>query len=118
MRRWVAHTAGDLRVNWWLAKSPAALGGNGVSGHVFFNGALRDTVTIGGTDFAGAFRTVVIPGVKVGDIIDFAHTPRGPDGGGADSTDGSLFQASIYLAGGVLPHRHRHPGHNEIEQNR
>ncbi len=101
MRRWVAHTAGDLRVNWWLAKSPTALGGNGVSGHVFFNGALQDTVTIGGSDYAGAFRTVVIPGVKVGDIIDFAHTPRGPDGGGADSTDGSLFQASIYLAGGV-----------------
>lgn len=102
IRRWTATVAGDLRVNWWLAKDTAAVGGNGVSGHVIHNGAVVDSVTIGGIDLQGSYRTVVIPGVQVGDIIDFAHTPVGTDNAPGDGTDGSFFQASIFQTNALI----------------
>jgi hypothetical protein len=102
IRRWTATVPGDLRVNWWLAKDTAAIGGNGVSGHVIHNGVVRDSVTIGGSDLQGSYRSVIIPGVQVGDIIDFAHTPVGTDNAAADGTDGSFFQASIYQTNALI----------------
>lgn len=93
IHRWTSTVAGPLTVDWNLAK--AAAGGTGTTVKVMHNGVERDAGTIAGADRQGLTRSVVLPGVAVGDTIDIALTPIGPGGATDDGGDGSLFSARI-----------------------
>jgi hypothetical protein len=93
IRRWVSEVTGAITIDWHFAKSNP--GGSGSSFHVFQNGVLRDTVSLGGTDRTGVQRVLNL-NVQTGDKIDFAQSPIGPSGETDDGADGSVFNAVIY----------------------
>jgi len=86
IRRWVSDYEGEVAVWWHLRKTNPA--GTGVTGIVFVNGVEMDRASIAGGDATGVIRAFVVT-IKVGDIIDLAHTPVGPTGDPADGSDGS-----------------------------
>ncbi|MCZ6794731.1 MAG: thrombospondin type 3 repeat-containing protein [Planctomycetota bacterium] len=100
MRRWVSTVNGTVALNWQLRKTNTA--GTGVSGHVFVNGNLVDTATIEGGDGVGVTRLVCAT-VAMGDTVDIALAPQGPDGVDNDGSDGSAFRLSIELDPPVVP---------------
>ncbi len=95
VRRYVSEAGGSLTVDWKIQKSGLAAGGNGVTGHVFHNGAEVDTILLGGTNTTGISQVVTIPNVQVGDFIDFTVDPRGTDGGEDGSLDTTRLSATI-----------------------
>jgi hypothetical protein len=70
IRRWLSEVSGTIHVDWHVAKKD--LTGGGVTASIYQNGTQRDTYVLGGADFVGTNRTVVINNVQVGDAIDFA----------------------------------------------
>jgi hypothetical protein len=85
IRRWVSNYAGEGSLISELAAQNVNCG-NGTSVVLFQNGVQLDS-------FSNPSSTPVTSAVgvtlAVGDIIDFALTPVGPDGGRGDSCDGS-----------------------------
>ena len=59
--------------------------GNGVTGAVFVNGQLTDSIAIASNDGKGVNRSVEVS-VNSGDFIDLVHTPMG-EGRQAMQTD-------------------------------
>jgi hypothetical protein len=100
IRRWVSEVAGTIRVDWFLAKANVG-GGDGVTGRIFHNNTLRDSVLIPFNNSAGTNRSVVITGVQPGDSIDVALDPTGTGGQPGtppnDSADGSYMSARITI---------------------
>ena len=88
VRRWESDRAGVIGLRYFLAKQNTG-GGNGVGGKVFHNDVELDSFAVGGTDGVGVIRESFIE-VAVGDTVDYAATPVGPDGGRGDGADGSL----------------------------
>jgi hypothetical protein len=89
IRRWVSEVAGTLQIDWHVGKK--TLGGGGVVATIYQNGTQRDSILLGGNDFAGILKTLTLPGVNVGDILDFTIAP------GSDvDNDLSFFNATIH----------------------
>jgi hypothetical protein len=94
VRRWVSDRAlSGARLIWHVRKTNTA-GGNGVTGHLFVNGAQVDQAAIAGSDGVGVRRTVT-RNIASGDIIDLAVDPTGPDGLRGDGSDGSASRLTI-----------------------
>jgi hypothetical protein len=91
IRRWVSDYAGEGSLISELAAQNLNCG-NGTSVVLFHNGVQLDS-------FANPSGTPVTSAVgvtlAVGDIIDFALTPVGPDGGRGDGCDGSNWRLTI-----------------------
>jgi Lamin Tail Domain len=89
IRRWTSEIAGTLLIDWHLSKRN--LTGAGVVGRIFRNGTQVDALTVAAAEFNGVIRTVTIPGVQVGDLLDFTVEP------GADIIgDDCFFNAVIH----------------------
>ena len=95
IRRYEVQTPGTYLVRWHIAKTDP--GGGGVTGTVFRQGALVDTAAIAGADLAGVTRTVVLPTVAAGELVDLALGPTGPGGQTEDWYDSSVSTASLWL---------------------
>ena len=93
MRRWESDFDGTAYLTSNLAKQNINCG-NGTSVHVFHNGQMLDTVTVGGGDGEFSMNTVEAA-LKPGDIIDFGLSPLGTDGTYADGCDGSFWHLEI-----------------------
>lgn len=93
IRRWVSDVDGDMHTKIRFGKSNRN-GGNGTTLHVLHNGTEVYSQTIAYNN-AGIDATVSLPGVFVGDKIEFALDPRGTDGSEADGADGSFITAQI-----------------------
>ncbi len=94
--------AGDIVVDWDLAKGNPA--GNGTGVHILKNGVEVDYRAVAGDDTAGVHRAILVPGAQVGDVIDIALDPKGlgsylgVGGYTDDGADSSTFSARLYLA--------------------
>lgn len=98
VRRWQSDVQGTIRLSVRHAKSNTG-GGNGTTARVFRNGTPVWTNTVAGTDGTGVATSLEIPGVQMGDFIDFAIDSLGTDGTRADGSDGTTLTALIeYLA--------------------
>ncbi len=94
IRRYVAEVAGPLAVQWHVARGNQS--GNGVTGYVFHQGTLVDSVSVAGADTVGVTRMLVLPDVEVGDAVDFALGPEGPQGQPDDCCDASILTAAMW----------------------
>ncbi len=94
IRRWVSDADGDLHARVQFKKSNTG-GGNGTTLHVLHNGTDVFSKTIAGNDGTGIDQFVALPGVLVGDKIEFALDPKGTDGLLGDGADGSFLIATI-----------------------
>ena len=95
VRRWEATEmteARPLAIRYNVRKTNPS--GSGVTGAIYINGNLADSVTIAGNNSAGVTRTYYAV-VNPGDKIDLVHTPRGTDGTNADGADGSALWMQI-----------------------
>ncbi|MFP6737506.1 MAG: lamin tail domain-containing protein [Planctomycetota bacterium] len=92
IRRWTSDRAGALEVIWHTRE--VNLAGAGVSGRLYHNGELIDSEVIAGGDGAGVTRTLDVT-VAVGDVIDLANTPVGPNSNRSDGSDGSANRLTI-----------------------
>ncbi len=93
IRRWLSTSAGVMQARWHLQKTDPT--GSGVTGQLYLNGVLLDAVTIDGSDTTGVDREVLLGLVHVGDMVDLALSPVGPDGEADDGGDGSANQLTI-----------------------
>lgn len=97
IKRWVSDVDGDVYANVQFGKANTG-GGNGVTFRLLRNGSQVFSKTIAFNDGTGINTNVALPGVFIGDKIDFALDPLGTDGSKNDGADGSYIRASI-LAG-------------------
>ena len=106
VRRWVSDVAGTLEVRWHIAKPASAVGGNpfsnGSTGRVLLNGAQADSKTIAWNDTTGFDVVTTIPGVAVGDHLDFALDATGTfssqyGGTGNGQWDATTFTATVFV---------------------
>jgi hypothetical protein len=67
-----------------------------VTGRIFQNGVQKDAVTLPGTNASIVARSVDIPGVLVGDLIDIVLDPMGFSGGFGNGGDRCLVSAVIH----------------------
>lgn len=91
IRRWVATELTKLTplgVRWHTRHVNVACGGNGITGLLYVNGVLQDSVVIAFTDGTGVIRTYYI-NAQPGDKIDLALSAKGTDGIETDGCDGS-----------------------------
>ena len=89
IRRWTASeltSETPVGLTWHTRKNN--LNGGGVTGSLYVNGSLVDTLSFAGNDGTGEIRTWY-ENLNPGDIVDIALTPVGPDGNGSDGSDGS-----------------------------
>ena len=86
IRRWTSDVAGDVAITWHTRETN--LGGTGVTGIVYVNGAAVDARPVMGGDGVGFIRTVHTT-LAVGDAVDLALNPVGYTGDRADGADGS-----------------------------
>ncbi len=94
IRRWVSDVDGDLHARVQFKKSNVG-GGNGTTLHVLHNGFEVYAKTVASNDGVGVDTFVAIPGVLIGDKIEFALDPKGTDGLLGDGADGSYLLATI-----------------------
>ena len=95
IRRWVASElteAQPMALRYHVRKSGS--GGTGVTGAIYINGELADSVAIPGTDTTGVVRTFYAV-VQPGDKIDLVHKSVGPTGDIADGADGSMLWLQV-----------------------
>jgi len=92
VRRWTAADSGSYLVSFSVAKdgSRTALFGNGVTGHVFANGAEVFSQWIAPSDTVGASGSVTVA-LAAGQSVDFALDPYQGD----DRYDSTLFKATV-----------------------
>jgi hypothetical protein len=69
-------------------------GGNGVTGAVYVNGKLLDSILIAGTDGVGTTRAVYA-NIAPNDLVDLILSPLGADGANGDGSDGSVNRLEI-----------------------
>jgi hypothetical protein len=89
IRRWVASELTQdkpVTVIWRVRKTN--LNPDGVTGLLFINGKLVDSIAIAGTDSTNAVRRFRAT-LKIGDIVDLALSPEGLNGAREDWSDGS-----------------------------
>jgi hypothetical protein len=86
VRRWVSDRAEGVNVTWHTRETN--LGGAGVSGLLYHNGALIDSEVIAGGDGVGVTRTLEV-NLAEGDVLDLALSPVGPNDNRHDGSDGS-----------------------------
>ena len=92
IRRWTSDRAGAFEVTWHTRE--VNLNGDGVSGLLFHNGELIDSEVIAGGDGAGVTRTLDVT-LEVGDVLDLANSPVGPNSNRNDGSDGSANRLTI-----------------------
>ena len=92
IRRWTSDVAGAVEVTWQTRE--VNLAGAGVSGLLFHNGELVDSAVIAGGDGGGVTRTVDLV-LAVGDVLDLANSPVGPNSNRNDGADGSANRLTI-----------------------
>ena len=86
VRRWVSDRSEGVNVTWHTRETN--LGGAGVSGLLYHNGVEIDSEVIAGGDGVGVTRTVEV-NLGVGDVLDLALSPTGPNNNRHDGSDGS-----------------------------
>ena len=86
IRRWVSDRDQMVSLIWHARE--VNLGGTGVTGILFHNGVELDRAVIAGGDGVGVTRTKVVE-IAVGDVVDLALTPTGPNDNRSDGSDGS-----------------------------
>ena len=86
IRRWVSDRDQMVSLTWHARE--VNLGGTGVTGILFHNGVELDRAVIAGGDGVGVTRTKVVE-IAVGDVVDLALTPTGPNDNRSDGSDGS-----------------------------
>lgn len=94
IRRWISETAGTATGHIDFAKTNVK-GGNGTTLRVFQNGVPCFTAAIAFNDDNGIHTNLVLTGLNVGDLIDFALDPTGTDGQSDDTDDDSYFHVWI-----------------------
>ena len=109
IKRWVSDADGDLHANVQFGKANTG-SGNGVTLRVLQNGAPVFTKTIAFNDGTGINTNVNLPGVLIGDKIEFALDPLGTDGGKGDGADGSYIRVKILSGLAPVPPRPFLPG--------
>jgi hypothetical protein len=109
IRRWVSGVDGDFHVNIRFGKQNVG-GGNGTTLRVFHNGIQIFSQTVAFNNANGINTNIALPGVFLGDAIDFALDPLGTDGTKADASDGSYLVASILPGPPPQPPRGFLPG--------
>jgi hypothetical protein len=95
VRRYASEFDGAAVISWHLSKSNLNCG-NGVTGRIFDQEKEHVAQAIDFNDATGVDGVLVLPGIAVGDPIDFAIDPTGPDGFSVDSCDGTTFQIQVY----------------------
>jgi hypothetical protein len=93
IRRWISEVSGPITVDWTVNKLEAS--GAGVTLRILRNGIQQEAYTLPGTNAGLVARSVVIPGVQVGDFIDVALDPQGFAGGFGDGGDRCQVTAVI-----------------------
>ncbi len=94
IRRWTSDVdATDASITWRMRKTNVNCG-NGVTGYLFLNGEELDTAVIDGGDGIGVTREAVAD-LKVGDVVDLALGPTGPNAGRDDGCDGSANRLTV-----------------------
>ena len=89
VRRWESPVSGVVTARVSFAKS--IVGGNGATLRIFVNGAAKFASTIGGSDTNGITSNVLLAGLEIGDLVDFALDPQGTDGQTDDTADLCTF---------------------------
>ncbi|MBN2505637.1 MAG: tandem-95 repeat protein [Verrucomicrobia bacterium] len=102
IKRWVSTLAGDINIRVQFGKQNTGCG-NGTTLRVLHNGTEVFAYTVAYNDGTGIDTYVILPGVNVGDFIEFALDPFGTDGTYADGCDGSRLRATVYP--GAVPFR-------------
>jgi Big-like domain-containing protein/HYR domain-containing protein len=92
IRRWLSEVSGDLHARVRFAKGN--ISGNGTTLHVMHNGVKRLSVVLNHTNFIDTI--VSLPGVLMGDKIEFALSSQGIDGGFGDGSDTSSLIATVF----------------------
>ncbi|MFM1769430.1 MAG: hypothetical protein RJA22_1959 [Verrucomicrobiota bacterium] len=96
IRRWVSPLTGPVTVDWHFAKDLPY--GEGATLLVLHNGVVVDQAVVAGDDRLGSLRSVTVR-MRMGDALDFACTPVGPDGDTGDGADRCVFRAFLYAHG-------------------
>ena len=99
IRRWISDRDATVGITWHMRKGDVR-GGNGVTGHLFVNGAEVDVATIAANDGVGVTRSHVAEIVQ-GDIVDLALDPTGTNGSNSDSNDSSANWLRIQVENAV-----------------
>jgi len=107
IKRWVSTVDGDLHAKVQFKKVNP--NGTGTTLRVLHNGTQRFFRTIAGNDTTGIDVAVALPGVFIGDKIEFALDPLGSDGRG-DGADGSYVAIQILTGPPPEPPRPFVPG--------
>jgi len=94
IKRWVSDVDGDLHANVQFGKQNIG-SGNGTTLRVLQNGTQRFSYTVAFNNGTGISTNVGLPGVLIGDKIEFALDPLGTDGTKNDGADGSFIRVSI-----------------------
>lgn len=115
IRRWTSTFSGSATITWRMAMIGTC--GGGTSVRIFHNGAQLDFAAIAGNDTTGISRTVVVPSLAVGDVIDIALTPVGAANGGHDGCDSTAFSASIYRRDTLASHYQSDVGERMHQRN-
>ena len=92
IRRWESNIEGEWNVFANLAAANTNCG-NGTTLDVYHNGTLLDASV--STNAGAAIERGVTVNLSVGDLLDFALTPVGADGGRADGCDGSDYHGRV-----------------------
>ncbi len=93
IRRWISPVNGQVTARVFFAK--AVSGGNGATLRVYVNGVSKVVRTIAGTDTVGITTNILLGGVELGDLVDFALDPLGTDGQTGDTSDLCYFGATL-----------------------
>ena len=93
IRRWVSPIEQDGAAVWWNVRAENT-GGTGVTGILYVNGVETDRSTIAGNDAVGTTKAIVMD-LKVGDMLEIAHTCEGPSGERHDGADGSYMWLAV-----------------------
>ena len=93
IKRWVSDVDGDLHAQVRFGKQNP--NGNGTTLRVFHNGTELFTHTVAGNNTAGISNNIALPGVFIGDTIEFALDSLGTDGTRGDGADGSFIRVAI-----------------------
>ncbi|MEX2185504.1 MAG: Ig-like domain-containing protein [Pirellulales bacterium] len=96
IRRWMSDVSGPVVLAGEIAKSDSGIGGDGIRGTIFVDGAPVFAVNIAGTNRVGESFEIPLT-LAVGTIVDFVVAPNG-----SDSLDSTRFVARI-TRGEALP---------------
>jgi hypothetical protein len=93
IRRWVSTVDGTVVIDWRIQKQVST--GSGVTLRILHKGTGKATNVLAGADTVGTSKSLSLPGVKVGDAIDFMVGSVGVGGSTSDEGDLVSFRARI-----------------------